>query len=280
MIGEALAEVGLRADQEATVESLGAEVEPLQALVDQAESEILRTLADQVKADRIDPLTLEPEVQAYAAARLSASTTLRSTLEELHALLNPDQRADFADALESRLHEAIAATTCGEMLARFAERLGLSEAQNQKLDDSIQQMMPALRAERRGLHNAIEGFRGDSFSIEQHMPKHEVLAKARRRAERIIALTESLMNTLDAGQREKLAARIDEAAHARGDEMSDEPHARGHLGIATDHLWAAGRVVRGPFGGVRGGVVVGGSAGFYGNRARAYPVAAGWGWGW
>ena len=51
------------------------------------------------------------------------------------------------------------------------------------------------------------------------------------------------------------------------------------IGETAAPLWAAG-VRRGPFGGVRAGVVVGGAPRYYRGRVAAYPYAAGWGYGY
>jgi hypothetical protein len=289
MIGEALTEVTLTADQETTVEQLGAKVEPIQAGVDQAESDLLLALAQQVRAGSVDCPSLEPQIAAYVSARESASTALRGAIEELHGLLDADQRADFADALECRIHDAVRAVT-GQRLDDFALALGLSDAQKQEVLADLQQLQPAIQRERSAVHTAIEGFRGDAFAVETYLPASDIAAKARRRADSIIELTGSIFAILDAPQRDKLAARIEAAARVQTDSPEDDTFAvkpgPENVGATQEHFWAAGG--RRGFVGGRGGFVAGGSRGFvaggsrgfvYG-RTRAYPGAAGWGWGW
>jgi Spy/CpxP family protein refolding chaperone len=287
MIGDAIAEVSLRADQETAVEALGADIEPLQARVDDAENALLLALAEQVKGGRIDAQAIEPRICAYANTRRAVSTGLRIALERLHAILDADQRSDFVDELECVVHDVTRMVVTGELLDDFTKKLGLNEAQKQQVHADFGQLVPELKAERRHIHRAVEAFRCDTFSIEQFLPQAEVANKARKRAERIVDLTGSILRVLDAEQRAKLAARIEEAARARS-ELPEEaappgpepvhPMACEEVGTAAQ-LWWAGRAVRGPLGGYRG-VVVAGSPRYYYGRVGAYPVAAGLGWGW
>lgn len=280
ILGEALSEVTLRPDQEAAVEALGTQIEPLQAKVDDAENDILEALAGQVRGGHVDREALEPLVAAYADARQEVSGDLRAALEKLHDLFDASQREDFADAVENRVHGVRRAILAGEQLDDLAQQLALTDAQKQKISEGLQQLAPSLEHERAAIHQAIEGFRGDAFSVEEYLPQSKVPERARRRAERIIDLTDSIVGLLDPAQREKLADRIHEAAKARGDEPTEPTEGADRVGAADQHLWAAGGVRRGRFGGVRGGVVVGGARGYAYGRAVAYPYAAGWGYGW
>ncbi len=143
------------------------------------------------------------------------------------------------------------------------------------------------------MHQAIEGFRGETFSVEQYLPQAEVTERARLQAERIVDVTASIADVLDAEQRVALAERIHEAAVAREgtpDETieqapTDKPKGAESVGTATQHLWAGAAVRRGPFGGVRGGVVVGrrGPRGQPGMPTAGWPRIrwrVGYGYGW
>ncbi len=284
ILGESLSEVTLRPDQESAVEALGAQIEPLQVKVDAAESALLMALSDQVLTGMIRRDALEPQVAGYAEARQEVSGELRAAIEQLHDLLDPSQREDFADAIESRVHRVRRAILAGEKLDDLAQALQLTDAQKQEISDNLAQLAPSLEHERVAIHAAIEGFRGETFSIEDYLPLAKVPERARQRAERIIDLTDATLRILDADQREKLADRIRDAATERADEPEEHPvtHEKGdeHVGEGSQHMWAAAGVRRGAFGGVRGGVVVGGAPGFAYRRAVAFPYAAGWGYGW
>ncbi len=167
-------------------------------------------------------------------------------------------------------------------LDAFEEALGLDDAQKEQILGDFKQLIPSIRAEHHRIHRAIEGFRADTFSIEDYFPATDVAERAHSRAERIIDVTDEILGILDADQTAKLAARIQAAAAVRGQMPPVRPvvpaPAPGSetVGAAQDHIWAVGR--RGPWG--RRGVVVGGSGAWYGVRVGAYPVAAGWGLGW
>ncbi len=126
LIGDAIAQVTLQPDQEAKVEALSAEIEPLQVQVDNAENALLSALADQVQVGAVDKDTLAPLVAAYVAARTAVSPELRKAVESLHELLDADQRADFSDAIECGVHEVYGAVLTGEQLDDFAKSLGLT----------------------------------------------------------------------------------------------------------------------------------------------------------
>jgi len=289
MIGESLGEVTLTADQETIVEALGARVEPLQAVVDEAENALLLALADQIHAGHIDRAALEPQIAAYVSAREALAPELRDALDKLHDALDHEQRADLADALECRVHDVRRAIVSGEKTDELAMKLGLDDKQKASVNEILQNLQPGLETEREALHHAIEAFRDETFGLEKILPAADVPERARHRAEGIIDATVSISDILTPAQREQLAERLRQAAMARSDAAEDQPPAAmpglspksaDLVGEAADALWAAG-FRRGPLGGVRGGVVVTGGAGrYYRGRVGAYPYAAGWGYGY
>jgi hypothetical protein len=281
IIGEALSEVDLRPDQETAVEALGNHIEPLEAHVDAAEAAILNALSSGVRAGSIDRAALEPYVTDYVNARVDVSTDLRTAIDKLHSILDSAQRADFADALEARVHSVRMAILSGQRIEGLASALQLTDAQKERILDDLHKIASELEPERTAIHHAIEAFREDAFAIDNVMPKSEVPERARTRATRLIDMTEGLMKLLDSKQREKLADRIHEAATARTPETVEAtptPKGEEQLGEAAQAWWA-GRGWRGGGWGWRRPFVVG-APGFTYGRVYAYPYAAGWGWGW
>lgn len=291
LIGEALGEVTLTQEQESVVEALGARVEPLQAAVDDAESTLLLALADQIQRGAVDRSAIEPQVQAYVSARLALSPELRDALDRLHGLLDDEQRADFADALQCRIHAVRRALVTGQKTDKIALALGLDAQQKARVDEILKTEKPGLQAERDVLHRTIEAFRGAELGLEALIPSSEVAGLARQRAERIVNATTSIADILNPGQRQRLAERIREATRVGIEEEPSveapavSPQDEEPIGTASDAIWAAAGFRRGPFGGVRGGVAVGGRGVWGGprfayRRAAAYPYAVGWGYGW
>jgi Spy/CpxP family protein refolding chaperone len=287
MLGEALTDVALAPIQESVVEALGAQVEPLQIQVDQAENDLLKAIADQVKAHSMDRAALEPNIAAYVEARTKLTAPLRSAVESLHDILQPMQRADFAEALACRVHAVTQAIQSTDTLDEFATQMGLTDAQKAMIRDAMMDFKQSLLSERESLHYAIEAFRGDTFSVEEYLPQSEVAGRATSRAKAFVDVTFAILSILGPAQRDALAVRLVDAAT-----KSDEPEAKAtavqplisagpeNVDTAAQELWAAGRVRRGPYGGVRGGVVVGGVGGYYGRRVGLYPPNWGWGYGW
>jgi hypothetical protein len=288
LIGEAISEVDLRPDQEAEVEELSNEIEPLQAKVDEAESALLSALASQVEAGKIDRDTLAPAISGYVEARHHVSPEIRRIVEELHGILDHQQRADFADALACGVHEVRRAVLSAQHFDALAKQLGLDVEQIARLEQGIVSIRPQLEAERALIHHLIEAFREADFSVERIVPQIEIPLMARQRAERIVDLTASFIEVLDPAQRNLLAARIREAAKARSEGAeagtdpapAEESEDGERIGVTADHLWVGASVRRGYFGGVRGRVAVGGGRRFAYRRVYAYPYAAAWGYGW
>jgi Spy/CpxP family protein refolding chaperone len=286
MVGEALAEVTLNADQEADVEALGNTVEPLQREVDKAEAGILSALAEQVKEGKIDRAALEPEISRYITARVQIAGPIRNSLEALHEILDENQRADFTDALECTVHDVTRNYLSAERLDAFAKKLGLDEQQMKDVKEEFAELVPMIRSERNDVHAAIEAFRGDTFALDRYFPRGEVAARAAKRAVRIVDATEALVRILNPEQVMKLAKAIDEAARVqeeRATAPSKEMKGEEEVGTAQQP-WRAGFVRGGWYGGrwARPLPVYRpwGAGVWYGRRVAAYPVVAGWGWGW
>ena len=281
MMGDAIGEVTLRPEQEADVEKLSTEIEPLQAHVDVAENALLSALADQVETGKIDEEALYPLVSSYVAARQEVSPTIRRIIDDLHAIFDPGQRADFSDALECELHDVRRAILTGEHLDDFAKKLNLDGDQVARLEDGITSSRPVLEAQRNLLHRVTEAFRGEDYSTDELLPHKDVAARARKRAERMIDMTASLLDVLDPAQRAPFAERLREAADARSEPQATSADATStdaeDVGVAIEHLWVGAGVRRG---GVRGRAWMGAPARYYYGRVVAYPYAAGWGYGW
>jgi hypothetical protein len=275
MISEALSGVTVNADQEAAIEKLGERLEPLQDEVDKAEGDLLMAIAEQVKTGRIDRAVLEPEIESYAVARETLARPLHAALEDLHEMLDKQQRTDFADALECSVYEVTRTLLSRDKLDAFEQKLDLDPIQTQEVKDAFQDVVTTLQIERRDVHEAIEAFRTDYFSLEPFFPLEQVRMKAVRRADRMIDVTETILGVLDHDQVDKFATAIAEAAEAKaGTPTANEEEKEDAI---EAHAWVAGRV-RG-FRRVARPVFIGGAGRHYRWRVMPYPVAAIYGWG-
>jgi hypothetical protein len=105
LFGEAVADVPLRAEQRAAIEKLAQEAKARHEALSPMRKEIALALADQVDAGSIDEAALAPKVDAAAAQWSKVQAEDRRAFEALHALLDADQRAAFANAVEARASE-------------------------------------------------------------------------------------------------------------------------------------------------------------------------------
>jgi hypothetical protein len=281
MLGDALDEVSLRSDQAEAVSDLGLAMAPFERMVDQTETGVLAALAVDVRAGPIDRTALQGRVDAYVQAQQAFADPFRAALSTLHLFLDPDQRADFADALEARVHEAVSTELSRTRVEELEEALGADVDQRARIDEAFAGLVPALQAERAAVHATIEDFRGDDFDVEEYLPTKDVASRARARAEEIIDATDEILGDLDEAQRHMLADRIEAAANVSEETRRPEPatHEAGpeRTGEVGEHMWIRG-FGYGPWG--RRGVVVAGPGAWFGARIGAFPIAAGWGLGW
>jgi Spy/CpxP family protein refolding chaperone len=215
MIGDALAEVHLRPDQAAAVDKLYKQVRPLQDEADGIMQTLLLALADQVQAGHVDDEALDPTIEAAAVARKGLIVAIRGSLEQLHLILDPDQRTDFVDALEARIHEVLAANAPERRFEDLATELSLNDVQKQEVHDALDQLVTMMRAAQREAHQVLEALRGDTFSLEQIQPERDILPKVEARVEMIVEAAESITDVLDSAQQAKYADEIRKLAHAQ-----------------------------------------------------------------
>jgi hypothetical protein len=208
MIGDALAEVRLRPDQVTAVNKLHDQVLPLQDHADAMRSTLLLLLADQVSAGHVDDEALEPTLEATAVARETLIKGIRASLEQLHLILDDDQREDFADALESRMHEAVVAHSLDKKLDALSSELSLDDVQKREVKAALDQVATMFRAARREMHQILEAFRGADFVLERILPERDILPKTRAHVEMLVETAESITDVLDTAQRAKYADHI------------------------------------------------------------------------
>ena len=208
LVGEALTSVSLKPEQSEAIQKLGAEVEPLQVAVDKAENELLLGLADQLAAGKIDRKALAPQIEAFAEARKKASPVLHSALDRLHETLDPTQRTQFVDSLERRMKQFADAAGSNKRVDEWAKLIGLSDEQKQRIRTELDSQSPGLKDEQAKAKEMFDAFRGDSFSAEKLMPERDVSARATEKAERVVAMTETL------ARRHPHAGATSEGGHA------------------------------------------------------------------
>ena len=69
---------------------------------------------------------------------------LRSAVESLHGILTPEQRVDFAEALQSRVYGITRAAMSSDNLDEFATKMNLTNAQDEAIRAIVKQLKQGL----------------------------------------------------------------------------------------------------------------------------------------
>jgi Spy/CpxP family protein refolding chaperone len=223
LIGDAFGDVPLTASQRAAIEQMAIDAEARHADARAARKDLMVAIAAQIESGTIDRAALQPKVDAVAAAMQKAQPADRAALEQLHAMLNADQRSAFVDALESRIKGKMGEAKDHHGMKQWAEDLQLSDAQRDQIKSAFQARMQAARdkgehpwAEMKGEHEhgkkVLEAFKGDRFVMDEVAPAVDVQAKAAKMSSRFLGMAETVLPILTPQQRTLAASKLREKA--------------------------------------------------------------------
>lgn len=235
LVGQALGEVALRPDQRTKLEAIAKEAEARHASVQGARKDLMLAFADQVEKGAIDRAALQPRIDAAKAGEGAVRPQDLAALDQVHAILDKDQRAAFVEALEDEIKGAFkgkhhgkkgkgeAAVGFGHM-KQLARDLNLSDAQKDQIKDKLRALHESR--EKDGEHGkrggfgkmrqakqALESFANDDFraaSLAAALPAHD------DHAARMLDAAEAVLPVLTPEQR-KIAAEKLRAFASRGD---------------------------------------------------------------
>jgi Spy/CpxP family protein refolding chaperone len=224
LIGEALGDVPMTPSQRAEIEQLATEAEARHATVRAARRDLTVAVAAQVEAGSIDRSALQPKIEAVAGAIGASQPADRAAIERLHAILGPDQRTAFIDALEARLHErmsgAIGMDAAGPKgrLAHWAQELNLSDAQRDQIKAALAQRFqaasqehgdrhPWMEAKRRGA-KVLNAFKQDRFVLDEVAPPQNPQEQATRASQFFLGMAEAALPILTPEQRKAAADKL------------------------------------------------------------------------
>ncbi len=220
--------LGVSPDQQAAVErirtALHAEMEPARV----AEQSLVNALADGLAAGTIDPATVEAAVMKVTVATAAVHDASATSLNELHRILTPAQRAALVDKVESHWAvwqranaESGPAAGDDDHIAVLTRDLGLTADQAAKLRAGLGEgtkLVPRLDPQEVAAH--LHSF-GDAFRSEAFDAKSLATASDANRqvagwgAAHLAHLVEAALLVLTAEQRAELAQRLREhASHA------------------------------------------------------------------
>jgi Spy/CpxP family protein refolding chaperone len=217
LVGEALREANLRAEQRTAIESIKKEDREGRATMKTARKAFDEALATQVRAGRVDGAALRPQEVAMADAAVRARAADDAELDKLHGILDASQRTEVADKVEARMGtgNGTGHGRGGAELRKLTKQLGLTAAQRQEVaqmlrtekNDDTQGKDGGSQAKERE-KKVLESFKGTSFSMEQLRPASEAREATLKSANERVDITGKLVRILTPEQREKLAASI------------------------------------------------------------------------
>jgi Spy/CpxP family protein refolding chaperone len=221
MLGAALRLDSLTPSQRTAIEQLEQTRHTAEGPVRQADAQLMTALAQQVEQASINRAALAPTLSARESAAVAARNVDLDTLQKLHDLLTPAQRAQLVDGMEARFQGEHgkgggpgAGFQGGGHLGGIAKKLGLSDQQKQ-------QIMANLRAERQAEGTTpptqhpdfraqgkawLDSFKGDTFNASAagaNMPQHMA-----RREGRMEDLLTAAVPVLTPAQRAELASHL------------------------------------------------------------------------
>jgi Spy/CpxP family protein refolding chaperone len=227
VIGDALGDVPLTASQRAAIEKLASDADARHADSRAALKDLMLTVATQVQAGQIDRSALQPKVDALVAAFAKAQPADRAALEQLHALLTPEQRTAFADALEARIAERISQVHDKHPLKQWAVDLQLSDQQKAQIKDALSQRWQGMA---QGSHDGppwaearhqgakiISAFKQERFVMDEVAPRADLGTKAQKMSDRFLGMAEAALPVLTPQQRALAAQKLRDRAESMDD---------------------------------------------------------------
>jgi len=166
----AIETIGITPEQQAQVDKIKAELHAKTQPVRDAQKVVLLALADGVAAGTVDTAKVDAAIAGVSSAAAQIHGATAAELNELHAVLRPEQRAALVDKVEAHWlvwkesngdHVAAAKEhEEGGHIAHLAKAIGLTNDQVERLKASFQSSMDA--------HAQAHG-KWDPAAAEAHM---------------------------------------------------------------------------------------------------------------
>lgn len=277
LIADALSKVGLNEEQRSKIDELGKKVTEKERGVMEARRNFQAALADQLRSGQIDESQLEDEIDALVRAREEASPVLRSALDDLHGILEPQQRTELVDALTSRMQEQ--SRDAEGWFDQFAQDLRLDEDQKTRIREILDRAKPSVEQDKDKFKKIFDAFKGEEFEINRVAPMRDVGKRTRERARGMVSIAKKVSEILKPDQREQLARRLKPQRGAHEPMQPQEPQT-GQIqgGIIVGGGYRAGYRAGG-FRGWGGGYRAGHVTVARGGYGYGYPFVGGYGYG-
>lgn len=231
LVADALSQVPLRADQRAEIEQMAKDAQARHTATASAHAAVMQALAAQIEAGKIDRAALQPQVDAAVNAATAAQPADRAAFQRLHDLLTPEQRAQFADAIQAQVHARMGEHEGhadphgkGGMLAKWAADLKLTDDQQAQIKAALHDQFEH-DGEHHGMHDLhqahmkgkemLDAFKADNFTLP---PAEDIHAHASAMADHFTKVAAAVLPILTPEQRTLAAQKLREKA-ASGEDL-------------------------------------------------------------
>jgi Spy/CpxP family protein refolding chaperone len=177
-------------------------------------------IAAQVEQGKIDRAALQPKIDAAVSAFAQSSPADHAALEQLHAILDPEQRAELVDALQARMHDHGGRR---EHMQEMARLLNLTDDQKSQIRDAFKEHFAAMRKahEGSGEHahgkQMLDAFKSDHFVVSELAPgSADPRAHASEMGEHMLGVVETVLPILTPEQRTIAAQKLREHVNGGG----------------------------------------------------------------
>jgi Spy/CpxP family protein refolding chaperone len=232
LLGDALGDVPLSPAQRSQIEQLATDAEARHADERAARSDLLNVIAAQVQSGALDRVALQPKIAAVAAAVQKAQPADRAAIERLHAILTPDQRVAFVDALKSRVHERVGKVRDAHPLKKIADDLQLTEDQRAQLRTALHAHFEGQKGGHDGgagwgpgMHRGakvLSAFEQEHFVLDEVAPPLDVQNVVTQKSDHFLSATEAALPILTPGQRAIAAQKIRDRATGAAPASEDD----------------------------------------------------------
>ncbi len=206
LLGQALADVTLRADQRTMVDAIKKEAGLKHAAVKKTKKIVLETLAAQIGAGKFDRAAMQQSVDEMMLATMEEAKAHRIALDKLHALLDKTQRAQLATAIDARLTaDTDDKHAIREEMRRLVDVLKLTPDQRKKVasffkDQNKDDSEHGVQAKERE-HKMLEAFKGDKYDADKVLPMSAVRSHAQQEVARLLSVVQHILPVLTPEQR-------------------------------------------------------------------------------
>lgn len=218
MLGDALSHVTLRPEQRALVDGIRKEAASKHAAVKKAKKALLEGLASQIGTGKFDRQAMQSAVDELMLKVMEEAKAQRSALDKLHALLDKNQRAQLATAIESRMGDGDDKHAAREEMRRLTDVLKLTPEQQKKIGamikDTDKDDGPHGAKAKEREHKMLEAFKADKYDADKVLPMSAVRSRMQTEVGHLFSIVQHLLPTMTSEQRNIAADLLIE--HANG----------------------------------------------------------------